>query len=285
MPADVNIDLTKPVTTLIEKIADGVGVIYEPTRIRKKAQAEGDALIILAKAGVKANSIEGRAINRLIKTETVNQKNIESIIDKTIPDIEESAEPEKIEDDWLNNFFDKSKGASDDEMQAAWARLLSGEANKPGSFSKRTINLLAELDKKDAELFTSLAQFSITIYNGHTIPYIDEVQKDVYSRAGLDFASLQHLDSLGLIKFDAIGGYNISQPNTKGGSFLVEYQEKRFWVKVPDEQDMKLSTGNVMYTKLGLELLRICSPINNEVFYAYLRSSIVRNGAVLVESN
>ena len=36
------IALSQPVTTLIEKIASGVGILYEPTRIRKKAIPQAD---------------------------------------------------------------------------------------------------------------------------------------------------------------------------------------------------------------------------------------------------
>lgn len=283
MPGDVNFDLTKPVTTLIEKISNGVGILYEPKRIKRNAQAEGEALIIVAKARVKADSIEERAVQRLVKEESRRQENIESVIGKALPEVINTATPDDIEDDWLANFFDKSKNISDTEMQNVWSRLLAGEANNPGTFSKRTINLLAELDKKDAILFTNLSQFSITIYNGHTNPYIDDVQRAIYSDSGIDFGALQHLDSLGLIKFDAIGGFSIGQPGQKGGSFLVEYNKDKFWVKVPDEQDLKLSAGHVMYTKQGLELLSICSPENNKAFLVYLKENIVKKGATLVD--
>ena len=48
---------------------------------------------------------------------------------------------------------------SDEEMQNIKSQVLSGEANSPGSFSKRTVNLLSDLDKKDAELFQTLCRF------------------------------------------------------------------------------------------------------------------------------
>lgn len=35
--------LSEPGTKLIEKISDAIGVLYEPTRIRKKAKAEAEA--------------------------------------------------------------------------------------------------------------------------------------------------------------------------------------------------------------------------------------------------
>ena len=40
---NVELDLTKPVTALVEKIASGVGVLYEPRRIVLKAKADAEA--------------------------------------------------------------------------------------------------------------------------------------------------------------------------------------------------------------------------------------------------
>ena len=36
-------DISKPATVLIEKISGAVGVLYEPRRIKKKAEAEAEA--------------------------------------------------------------------------------------------------------------------------------------------------------------------------------------------------------------------------------------------------
>ena len=50
-------DLGKPIDTLIHKISDATGVLYEPTRIRRKAKAKSDAAIISAKAEAAEDGI------------------------------------------------------------------------------------------------------------------------------------------------------------------------------------------------------------------------------------
>jgi hypothetical protein len=45
---------------------------------------------------------------------------------------------------------------------------LAGEANRPGSFSKRTLSTVSDLDKRDAEVFTTLCRFGWRI---GTAPY------------------------------------------------------------------------------------------------------------------
>ena len=44
-------------------------------------------------------------------------------------------------------------------MQELWARLLAGEASGPGTFSKHTVNLLADLDPIDARMFSQVCDF------------------------------------------------------------------------------------------------------------------------------
>lgn len=46
-------DLTKPASVLIEKISDAIGVLYEPRRIIKKAEAEVTAEKIKAIANIE----------------------------------------------------------------------------------------------------------------------------------------------------------------------------------------------------------------------------------------
>ena len=50
-------DLGKPIDTLIHKISDATGVLYEPRKIRRKAKAKSDAAIISAKAEAAEDGI------------------------------------------------------------------------------------------------------------------------------------------------------------------------------------------------------------------------------------
>jgi hypothetical protein len=61
-----------------------------------------------------------------------------------------------------------------------WSRVLAGEANKPGSYSKRTVNFLSDLDKIDAELFSQLCGF-VWMFSTLT-PLVFDVQVDIYNK-------------------------------------------------------------------------------------------------------
>ncbi|MCA1626178.1 MAG: DUF2806 domain-containing protein [Acidobacteria bacterium] len=95
----VNIgDLAKPVTTLIEKIADATGVLYEPRRIRKRAKAEANAELIKAESQIEITALQRRALSRFVQEEGKKQENIEDITEEAIPLLNENSTPENIED-------------------------------------------------------------------------------------------------------------------------------------------------------------------------------------------
>ncbi len=72
-------ELSKPATVLVKKVCNAVGILYEPRRIRKRAEAEADAEKIKALASTELNEIQQRAIDRLIHQEARRQENIEAI--------------------------------------------------------------------------------------------------------------------------------------------------------------------------------------------------------------
>ena len=105
---------------------------------------------------------------------------MESITEKAIPQLNDSSNPQNMEDDWITNFFDKCRIVSDEEMQLLWAKVLAGEANSPGTYSKRTVNSLGSLDKRDAQLFTNFCSF-VMIIKGEPTPLIYDEQASIYN--------------------------------------------------------------------------------------------------------
>jgi hypothetical protein len=178
-------DLTKPATVLIEKISEAVGGVFKPYQIVRVAKAEAEAELIHAKAQIQVTDLQRRAMHRFLLEEAKKQSNIESITAKALRLLEAKSSPQDVEDDWITNFFEKSRIVSDIDMQKLWAHVLAGEANVPGSFSKRTVNLLSDLDKRDADLFTNLCGFVWIIRN--TTQLVFDVGLDIYNRFKLHF--------------------------------------------------------------------------------------------------
>lgn len=257
---------SKPATVLIEKISGAVGTLYEPRRIKKVAEAEAEAARIKAEAEIEITDLHQRAAQRRIEEDARQQKNMEDITAKAIPHINENANPDNMDDDWIANLFDKCRIVSDEEMQSLWARVLATEANAPGTLSKRTVNLLSDFDKSDAELFTKLCGFGWLI--GNVVPLVFDFQADIYNRQGINFNTLSHLEVIGLIQLAGLTGFSRMGISKRG---TVSYYGKLLLLEMPMDANNQLSIGMVMLTKIGQELAPICGSTPVDGFYEYVR--------------
>jgi hypothetical protein len=259
-------ELSKPANTLIEKVSSAIGGVFEPWQIKRVAKAEAEAGLIKAKSEIEITDLHRRAMHRFVEEEANRQENMEEITRKSLPHLADESNPENMEDDWVTNFFDKSRIVSDEEMQSIWAQVLAGEANAPGSFSKRTVNLLGDLDKRDAELFHTLCRFG-WILGGFT-PLVFDSQERIYNDLGIDFRSLSHLDSLGLIQFNWVAGFNMRRLPK---NLAVAYCGKVLRLTMSNEAENTLSTGKVFLTQAGQELARVVKAPGVDGFYDYVK--------------
>lgn len=274
-------DISKPADTLIKKISNAVGGAFAPRQIRRLAQAEAAAAITKAEAAaevaliqaeteIRITDLHRRAAHRMLDEEAKRQANMEAITEKSLPLLTSSANADGIEDDWIVNFFEKSRLFSDDEMQSLWARILAGQANSPGSYSRRTVNFLADLDKSDCELFAKVCNFSFEV-GGSILPLIFSVNVEpssaIYHRHGINFAALSHLDSIGLLQFGHLTGY---RQQKIGRHWAASYHGRQLVLTMPQETDNDLEFGRVMLTRIGRELSRICAQTPIDGFFEYV---------------
>ena len=262
----------------VEKMHHFGVMLYEPTHMNRKAKAERNAALLQAATEVEVTDIQRRAARRWLEEEGRHQLNMESIAVKAVPVISESSKPHEVDDDWIGNFFTKTRIVSDNQMQDLWARILAGECNSPGAFSKRTVAILSEIDKADADLFARLCDFN-WIIDGDYTPLIFDYDEDVYNSHGVDLDGLHHLSSIGLINFDPITRFGLgSFPE----QYEVAYHDQRFWLEAP-----KLNVGHALLTRVGHQLATICSasPITGFVEYVgtewvnhFLDEKAVRDG-------
>lgn len=269
-------DLAKPATVLIEKVSNAVGVLYEPRRIRKKAEAEAEAEKIKALAGIELNEIQQRGIERLVQQEARKQENIESITAQAANQLPPNANAEALEEDWVAHFFDKCDKVSNKEMQSLWSRLLAGEATTPGTYSKRTVDFVATMDRKDAELFTKFCQFTWML--GEPTPLVFDVGDDIYTKNGVTFSSLKHLDSIGLISFESISGY---KRRGFGKHTAIFYFGHPTLIEFPKDKDNEIELGKALFTQAGKELVNICGAQRNQEFYEYTIEKLFKKNITL----
>lgn len=258
-------ELSKPATVLIEKISDAIGGAFRPHQIVRVAKADARAEIIRAEAGIQISDLQRRAARRFLEEEAQKQMNIEEITQKALPFLQEESKPEEVEDDWITNFFDKCRLISNDEMQKLWSSVLAGEANKPGAFSKRTVNLLADLDRSDAELFVKLCGFCWDIEG--LVALIYDEKAGIYVDNGVSFDTICHLQSLGLLQFGGLSAYaRLHLPRT----IDVNYYGRALTLEFEQSHNNSLELGKVLLTQYGRELASICCGKPIESYFEYI---------------
>ena len=273
MPSDVVIQdqgLTQPGTVLIERIFDAVGGIAKPSQIVRVAKAEREAARIRTESEIEIEDLRFRAVSRFVEEEARKQSNMENITRKALPHLDDDASPEDMEDDWIANFFDKSRIVADDEMQEAWARILAGEANAPGSFSKQTINILSDLDKEDAEKFRELCRNIWTINNEDVLVIFPG--EEIYDGMGLTPEALADVESLGLVNLatsELVLENKLDPYNLSARYFMEEAQIKFPGIGSPM---FSVDGGQVVLTKAGRQLASICDTTPTEGLFEYVCS-------------
>ena len=271
-------NLTKPASLLIEKISNASGVLFTPRQVRRLASANRDAKVIEAEAAREVAKIEAqseieitdlhrRAADRWIDEEARRQKNMEDITAKALASLEPDAQANEMEDDWIVNFFDKGRLISDDKMQQLWARILAGEANAPGTFSKRTVNFMSNIDSSEAELFANLCRF-ICMINWLNQPLILDESHSIYKSLDITFYNLNQLDAIGLINHRT---EDFALNLGKGFTIPVIYGAKSMLLDTNNMDSGQLSIGRVMLTKIGRELAPLCVSEPVEGFYEYVK--------------
>jgi hypothetical protein len=107
-----------------------------------------------------------RAKARFLGELAQKQQNVEAVATKaqkkaeTAPDAEEApAEPDaEPSDDWMNAFTREAELASSDELRERLGAVLAGEARKPGTYSRSTVRLIAELEQEVLLAFQSVLE-------------------------------------------------------------------------------------------------------------------------------
>ena len=271
--------LSKPADTLVTKISNAIGRHFDPRQEIRMAEAEARADRIrrvgATETDIEIAELKERAAYRFANEEMTKQLNMEDVIEKALPGLDENANPEAMENDWIMNFFDKCRMVSDEEMQRIWAGILAGEANHPGTFSRKTVNLVADLDKRDAELFRNFCGYVWQI--GGLSPLVFDVQHEIYNRNGVNFDSIVQLEALGLVSNGGVSGFQrINLPKTA----CVSYYGKSVVLNMPNESDNKISTGKALLTQAGHEIAPICGSAPVEGFFEYVYDRWAGEGLV-----
>lgn len=99
----------------------------------------------------------------------------------------------------VESVVDGAKGAYDDEARELWASVLAGEMERPGSVSKRTMSILGDMGRAEAESFSFLCSQCLggRLGNGCYVEPIPLLLESVGARR-VEQIEIDALNALGL---------------------------------------------------------------------------------------
>lgn len=287
----MEINITAPAEKLILKLLESIEKstigIFKPWQIKRVAKAEAIAeqfknlLSSQTESDIKdlrsgkkyfnaknskllpiADDTEISTEAMLISNEYVKilckSQNVANAIKIAIEQLENESEPtiteEPINQDWLNEWGEHAGFVSDKEMQQLWGKILAGEIKNPGSFSLRTMQLLRNLSKDEANLIHKCLNYSI---NGFII-------KDIVGYTDQNSISLENiikLNEIGVLVPDFAGSLSItlsvSRKNKMNKNTLPQKYYSWLLIIESSKENIYFDLPIIKPTQLGLELAKL----------------------------
>jgi len=297
--------LSKPIIKLIDVIARGIGAVTRPMLIRSEADAKAYEILTISgaiknagvdklqykngvvivedmagKVQVAEISADGRVGLRVSHEEIHRQQNIENVVVGAAEILKlnhNTADEKPVDQDWINEFFDKVRLVSSVEMQSIWSKILADEVCTPGTYSIRTMNTLKQMTKEEANLFSRFAEVRLVqpgirecfAYNGN------EDGLGLFS-GGLSFGEVQALESIGLLYTRSGLGIDIKASDVKqnivfehGGMVLALECD-------PDKIPKKIPI--IGFTMVGFELSQLIKAKENIMIFKEIKKFMQADG-------
>ena len=173
---------------------------------------------------------------------------------------------EKLNSTWQGHWSEGASkvGIDDEERRTWWARLLAGEIQQPGTFSLRTLAVMDTLSTAEARLFTKLCGYVWNPANPVVI-----LPTDDSSLWKPSFTESSILESIGLVKFNSLAGFNwgpledsVKELSSQGRSFptVMQMSEDVYSVLNTPDKLVKLRCGSLALTDVGKEMFRLTKP-------------------------
>ena len=159
----------------------------------------------------------------------------------------------------LDKFEEHAGAKYDEDAQRLWARLLTGELNKPGSYSRKSMRILDDMEREDAEAFASLCARCA----GGVLPWGERQQllpllMEKGQELALPESGLARLKGLGLIEFGNSSGFGMYESMRLGGGGwqVLKVGSRLLGVRFPEGEGFEVTVHR--FTRYGEELSQLC---------------------------
>lgn len=250
-------------SALIEVNTDGLAKLAETVggwfgwnarAIERNAEAEAYAAVRKVDAENAATLIrlqgEEQVANYMLAREKRKLNNVQNVVEQAQQHFVEGEQvsDEPVNQDWVNRFFTIVEDVSDSEMQKLWAQILAGEIKRPKSYSLRTLELLRNISKEEAEAIKEASKY-----------VIDELYlcADLF---GADVDIHSKMDELGIICGEQMLFIYFTNPYDSRDINIGN----TYYLRVYSDKQVKVNVKCYYLTKAGREIFSLAKGDNLE---------------------
>ena len=185
-----------------------------------------------------------QAALRSKEIEQCNQMNVLKEIATELKGIKESCvSPNK---EFVNKFISNAKDISDEDIQKVWSMLFVSEALNPNTISLRTLDILKNLTRTEAELFEKVAHR--VFLSGGQGNFLFEAFKEI------TFLEITSLIDVGLIKSGNNTNWNLQVDSVLG--YTARNQNIAMRIISKTNRVERMDVPVYLLTEAGIQLLK-----------------------------
>lgn len=179
--------------------------------------------------------------------------------------------------DWFMRFYEAVGNISDEEMQRVWAKILAGEVNMPGSFSLETLDVVRNLSKQDAELFTKICKHCIqSSPQCLFLPNYD----NYLEKCGITFSDILRLDEIGLVNSSGFISLVLTIDNEHPVSII-----NQGLIMLIAATNEKIKTGSINeypFTRIGDEIATVIGETTSDDDFILFAKEVAKEQSLKV---
>ena len=272
--------LSQPLTKLVEVVSQGIGILYEPTHIKRMAKARTVEIKTITTAIEDSNlplqynngelaldtsskEFIERTERRMLFLEAKKQKNIEDIIAEAYTNLETEKEVsnEPLQEEWINRFFNIIGEISSDDLKTIWSKILSEEIKRPGKCSIRTLESLKNISREEAEMFKKISNYIIKYDRDlYYLPRENELLKSI----NINYGEILKLDEAQLINSSTFINAILYFDEAVKEIHLMYNNNIIFCEK---EEKCEIHLAAYTLTEAGRNIFDIINPIFDKTFF------------------
>lgn len=230
----------------------------------------------------KQMPIEDRSTKRERLANLRKQKNIETIMEKTITFCASQSINKRTDLDWFNRYITLAENVSNKTMQDLWAKILAGELSRPGSYSLKALKVFRDMSIVDAKLLAKACSLAVKDQSKKNIRIIS----GTYQQPGLfNFFNKDRQQYINLSHF----GLNYADILSLADNHLLYKQESESSMEAIGENinlnynglPIKLSSKKAnttlqfyKFTSIGAELAHLINDKPNDEFFTVLTQQL-----------